>query len=154
MKPIVVSLAALMFTSAAFAQCLPEAGPACPAVCVTPPPPVAACAFLSLDLSGGAVTTLTWLAPVGCGVPLVYDVARGDLDCFRGCRTIGATCPTCLPAEDDDVDLMAVDALVPPPGNGYWYLVRVDGGVAPGTWNTDNPFDYNASLLAAAVCPL
>lgn len=119
--------------------------PVCPVASCTPPlPPPSDCPINTLVLSDKE--KLAWDNPSGCTAPQEYDVVRGDLDCLRyTCRPIQQTAPVCLPLEDDDVDSSALDPTAPAPGNGYWYLVRVNGK----SWNSlgsKQCTDYDATL--------
>ena len=97
------------------------------------------------DLSFGAdKATLTWSYPAsGCNLPATYDVVRADLDCRC------TTCTTCL--ANDGADSI-VDATLPSPGHGFWYLTRVSDG----TWNgpgTSQRADYDVASLAPTCVP-
>ena len=124
---------ALGFHPETSAQCLPDpAGPAvfCPAPAAIEAPPPGPCPIG--DLVFVDKTTLTWTFPVACAFPPLFDVARGDLDCLRSGVRVSVSCELCLPGEESSgVDFVAVDPAVPLPGEGYWYLIRVDAA----TWN-------------------
>jgi hypothetical protein len=146
---IIVSFGVSLIASSSrlWAQCPGAcAAPACPPVAAVFP--VGPCPIFPLTFSDQ--TTLTWpAAPAACA-PLLYDVAVGDLDCLRGTCLLGLSCPACMALEDDDVDLVAVDAAPLLPGQGAWYLVRVDLM----SWNSgfaSQATDYNPPL--AGFCP-
>ena len=85
---------------------------------------------------------------------LLYDLARGDLDCLRGsCNPVSMTCVEQVsPTECGDVDTQGVDTMAPPVGHGYWYLVRVNAE----TWNSDGAgqcTDYNPATGILACSP-
>ena len=125
------------------------------AQCPAPaPPPPAVCPVGTLTFAGAAAFAWT---PATCA-PALYDAARGDLLTAWNTKNICMSAPICLVGEDDAAGpLAAVDAVVPPVGQGFWYLTR---GAAAGpdfTWNEAGPAqitDRDALLAALAICPL
>ena len=91
--------------------------------CVAPLPAASSCPINNASFLGNK-QTLAWTFPAGCPLPPSFDVVKADLACR--CNT----CATCL-ENDDGADMQASDAVLPLPGQGFWYLVRVNGG----TWN-------------------
>jgi hypothetical protein len=118
----------------------------CPlTTCTAPRPPASECPIDTLVFS--AKHALGWTAPgPACLKPKLYDTAKGDLDCLRrSCRPLAQTVPTCVPFENDSSDVTATDAAIPAPGDGFWYLVRIQGG----TWNStglEQCTDYDVTL--------
>jgi len=113
--------------------CLPPASPSCPIGIVT---------FINQ-------TTFTW--PSTTCATAVYDVAMGDLACLKGNCALDLTCPACMPLENNDTDTMATDAGALLPGQGVWYLVRVDGE----SWNSTGLgqcSDYDGALSPSSIC--
>jgi hypothetical protein len=78
----------------------------------TPPPRVTGLGFL-------ARSGLDWEDTVGAAF---YDVVKGDLGILRAQGGFTPSVNGCL--ENNDADRRATDAALPPPGQGYWYLVR------------------------------
>ena len=149
----------------AHAQCAPETAtpppaPICPSstdpplTCVNPPLP--AC-----EIGGMAFTnssTLVWAAAAGCAlVPLLYDVAKGDLDVLHDtCEVVSSTCDSCTAGGDDLAALTITDAGIPPVGHGWWYLVRADDGPGGGVGSYDSSSltqcsDYDPGSAASCV---
>jgi hypothetical protein len=87
-----------------------------------PPPEVAG---LRVNKAGG--TNLVWSS----GVQGVHDIASGDLGTLRSDGNVGAA--TC--AQDDQAGTTWIDARPdPPPGEGYYYLVRRVNVCGTGTY--------------------
>jgi hypothetical protein len=116
-----------------------------PVACLTPNPTPADCPIDGLTVTSGTTNTLNWNpAPVGCTLPLTYQVARFDLDCMlhycrncASCSIIGTTTVTTL-------------ADTPPMGTNWGYLVSVVGG----TWNeTANALCIDRDVMFALGCP-
>jgi hypothetical protein len=108
-----------------------------------PDPTLAQCPVGDL-LFGADKATLTWgFPPSGCNLPEAFDVVRAQLGCYC------SNCTTCL--GNDGADTI-VDATVPAPGQGFWYLTRVSSG----TWNgpgTSQRSDYDIAPLAPTCVP-
>ena len=99
---------------------------------------------------------MNWAAPVGCRLPLLYDVIRGELPCLRGFCTndvapLTPPCPTCTTILDNGVDATASDRDIPPAGTAYWYLVRVDGGTLNGLSTAAQCTDLDLMLAGACL---
>lgn len=136
---LMVLVLAGLFASPASAQCalVPPAPPVCPT-------------DMLLFAAPGA---FGW-APGACAPPL-YDVARGDLVAAWSTKNICFSTPICLPGEDDAAGLAAADALVLPPGTGFWYLSRSAVVGAPDfSWNEPGPNQAYDRDPLLAVCPL
>jgi hypothetical protein len=144
---LVLGVSLMAPSGSLWAQCAGACGvAACPPAAVAFPP--GPCIIFPLTFT--SQTDLAWpAAPAGCA-PLLYDVAVGDLDCLRGSCLLASSCPACMLLEDDDVNLVAVDATPLAPGQGAWYLGRVDGM----SWNSgfaSQSTDYNPPLVG--LCP-
>ena len=148
----VLAVATLLLASVGLvhAQCAPETitpPPAsiCPSAtdpplaCVNPPLP--SCDIGPLAFTNS--TTLGWGAPAVCGLsPLLYDIAKGDLDVLHDtCELVSNTCDSCTIGGEDSAANSLVDAGIPPVGHGWWYVVRADDGPGGGIGS------YNSSAL-------
>ena len=75
----------------------------------------------------------------------------GDLACLKGNCALDLTCPGCMALENNDTDTMATDVGALLPGQGVWYLVRVDGE----SWNSTGLgqcSDYDGALSPSSIC--
>jgi hypothetical protein len=135
----------------AWAQCGPNTN--CPATLATAlpacVPPVATPCTLPGMLTFTNQTTLSWpAAPLGCTA--AYDVAVGDLGCLHGTCSFEYSGPTCFVG--NTALQSAVHALLPAVGQGYYYVVAVDGE----TWNGSGPgecVNHDAIVIPVPTCP-
>lgn len=120
----------------------PDCDPANPTVNL-PPSEVA-----NLRLDGGATTTLTWQdQTLRSGSGTVHELVSGDL--ALGPDDAGAVCLQSTSAASH------VDARIPPPGEGYFYLVRARndcGGSSFGDAARDAAFPDVDEDGASDVC--
>jgi hypothetical protein len=152
---VIVGALVLLPSATVFAQCTASCGTGvCPLTPYTGPtacfPPATAPSCPVGTVTFANQTTFTW--PGAACATAGYDVAMGDLACLRGNCALALTCPGCMPGENNDmVDTMAIDAGVLLPGEGVWYLVRVDGD----SWNTTGAgqcSDYDTTLFPPSIC--
>lgn len=100
---------------------------------------------VELFVSGVSPTTLSWRdASPQAGSDLFYDITTGTLGGFAADPFGDASCLaadlTGTSYEDTRAD--------PPPGDGYWYLVRAKNVCGTGTFGTGR-----SQLEDSAVCP-
>jgi hypothetical protein len=96
-------------------------------VCITVPPDVD-----GVTVSGSTSTTIAWTP----GAPdVVYDVASGSLSMLdREHSAIDAACLVNRVATDNTADPRAI----PPPGDGYYYVVRARESCGTGSYGTES----------------
>jgi len=83
---------------------------------------------------------------------MVFDFARGDLECLRSGIRVSETCDAGIALECGGADAAAPDPAVPALGEGYWYLARVMGD----TWNPAGAYNtttYDPMPPDITACP-
>lgn len=96
-----------------------------------------------VTVSGAATTTVGWS---GLGGGVAYDVAS---DALSALRASGTTTATCL-GNDVAVTSFVDPRPDPPIGDGWYYLVRAQGGCGTGTYGFDSA---SSERVPAAACP-
>jgi hypothetical protein len=92
--------------------------------------------------------TQTWSAATPAVAGTLYDVVRGSVTELP----VGSgAAETCL-APGISVT-SAADAATPPPGAGYWYLVRGRNACGIGTWGFRAVDGVPTAERATAACP-
>jgi hypothetical protein len=108
---------------------------------------LAGCETAGLAFQADSETTFGWSAPTALGCGSLYDVARGDLQALRVNRDLSDA--SCLPGENDDIDLVATDPEEPLSGGGYYYLSRVDAE----SWNSGTRSQRGDRDSSVTACP-
>jgi hypothetical protein len=101
-----------------------------------------------LQLSGRDPTALTWSSTRSGGTPVTYEVATGYLSDVRGSAGFGAG--SCLVSGLGDT-LHTDTRPAPPPGDGFYYMVRARNDCFRGTYAT--PLRDGHGVLGGAPCP-
>jgi hypothetical protein len=124
------------------------AGSCDPATAACTYPPLAALEAQSLTLQGESVTTVAW----GGAAPSVsYDLAMGLLSELRSDRGIRRA--ACVGGNVSGTSLVDWHAS-PPQGQGYYYLVRVEGTCAAASYAGTYGFaSTGQERLATEPCP-
>jgi subtilisin family serine protease len=98
-------------------------------------------------------TQLTWQPPIWQVCPDLYDVARGPLPIAPVPGIPGGNFQNALCLANDIPQNSFTANIPPPPGQGYWFLVRTDqANLLPGTWNTGFPSEAGSRDRTLQVC--
>ena len=98
----------------------------------------------SLAFDGDKIT-LSWnSAAPSAGASTVHDVVRGLVSVFPVGSGFSAVC-----IASGISSATTMDPVIPPTGNGYWYLVRGRNTCGPGTYG----FESGGTERTTTVCP-
>lgn len=108
---------------------------------------LAGCETAGLAFRPGSASTFEWDAPTAYACGALYDAVQGSLGDLRSAGDLSGA--DCLPGEDDDADLEATDPVDPLPGEGAYYMSRVDDE----TWNTSLGGQGGDRDASVSACP-